>query len=335
MRPSFQPFLVNDPFGDPALLVDFLFERRALLFDLGDLHALAPRKILRLTDIFVSHCHMDHFMGFDWFLRICLGRELGVRLYGPPGFLDKVQAKLSAYTWNLVHRYENDFSVTVTEVAEDGAAQRAVFRVQNAFRREGEVALRLDDLVLLDEPGFRGRCAFLDHRTPSLAFALEEKQHVNIWKNRLAERGLPVGPWLQGLKRAVLEGRPPDTRIEGPEGQGYSLGDLMPCLQITPGLKYAYVTDAVFHERNAERIQALAAGADVLFIEAVFAQELVERALEKCHLTAAQAGWLGYRAGAKAVVSFHHSPIYRDWVAELENEVEAHFRTGEPPQQPP
>ncbi len=331
MRPAFHPSLVNDPFGDPALFVDFLFERRALLFDLGDIRTLPPRKLLRVSDIFVSHCHMDHFMGFDWFLRICLGRERGVRLYGPPGFLDQVQAKLSAYTWNLVRRYENDFSITAIEVAEDGTVRQAEFRVRNAFRREAEAWLKLSDFTLLDAPGFRVRCTFLDHLTPCLAFALEEKQHVNIWKNSLAEMGLPVGPWLQGLKRAVLEGRPLDSEIAGPDGEPMTLNNLMPCLRLVPGTKLAYVTDAVYDERNAERIEALARSADVLFIEAVFAHELVARAKEKYHLTAAQAGWLARRAGVKLVVPFHHSPIYRGKEALLEHELQDHFRRGVAP----
>jgi hypothetical protein len=33
--------------------------RRALLFDLGDVTKLAPPHLLRLTDIFVAHAHME------------------------------------------------------------------------------------------------------------------------------------------------------------------------------------------------------------------------------------------------------------------------------------
>ncbi len=84
MKPLFQSQLLNNPFEDPVLFVDFLFERRALLFDLGSIRNLSPRKILRVSDIFVSHAHMDHFADFDWLLRHVVGRDKRIRMYGPP-----------------------------------------------------------------------------------------------------------------------------------------------------------------------------------------------------------------------------------------------------------
>ncbi|MBI5936398.1 MAG: MBL fold metallo-hydrolase [Betaproteobacteria bacterium] len=322
MRRALHPYLVNEPFGDPGLFVDFLFERRALLFDLGDIRALPPRKLLRVSDIFVTHCHMDHFIGLDWFLRICLGRERAVRLYGPPGFIDRVEAKLAGYTWNLLHRYGNDFGLEVTEVLANDRARRARFHVRQDFRREPAGDMQIEAGVLLDEPGLRVRCALLDHGTPCLGFALEERQHVNIWKTRLAELGLPVGPWLQGLKHAVLAGRGDDYAIAGPAGQPIALGTLRDCVRITPGMKLAYITDAVYSQANAERIVDLAHGADSLFIESVFLDEAAERAADKRHLTAGQAGRLARAAEVKAVEPFHFSPIYREREAELRAELE-------------
>ena len=43
MSRHFDPTLINNPFDDPGLYVDLVFERRALLFDLGDLSRLAIR----------------------------------------------------------------------------------------------------------------------------------------------------------------------------------------------------------------------------------------------------------------------------------------------------
>lgn len=84
MRPNMHCHLINGPFGDPAVYADVMFERRAFLFDLGDVSTLAPKKLLRVTHVFVSHAHMDHFAGFDHLLRLLLGREKLFRLYGRP-----------------------------------------------------------------------------------------------------------------------------------------------------------------------------------------------------------------------------------------------------------
>ena len=80
MRPLFHPSLVNGRCGDPTVYVETLFEKRGLLFDLGEIAALPPRKLQRIDQIFVSHAHIDHFIGFDHLLRLLVGRETSVHL---------------------------------------------------------------------------------------------------------------------------------------------------------------------------------------------------------------------------------------------------------------
>jgi ribonuclease BN (tRNA processing enzyme) len=150
-----QPSLVNEPFSDPGLFIDFRFGRRALLFDLGDLTPLSPRQLLRVTHAFVSHTHMDHFAGFDRLLRVCLHRTTPLHLIGPAGFADRVEHKLKAYTLNLLDGESVDFVIVAVEFSDAGFDRVCEFRAREAFRRCEMPAVHLSPGLLLDEEEFR------------------------------------------------------------------------------------------------------------------------------------------------------------------------------------
>ena len=335
MRPIYQAELVNGVFGDPGVYIDLKFESRALLFDIGDVSGLPTRKLLRITDVFVSHTHMDHFAGFDHLLRVCLGRDIGVRMYGPPNFIDQVEHKLLAYTWNLVESYASDFTVLVHELGGGQRMERARFRSRNRFEREPLPDVELADDVLLEDEQFqvRGR-AFDHHGLPSYAFAFEEHTHINVWKNRLDEIGLPTGPWLTELKRRVRAGEPDDATVdvtwrtrEGSRSERFSLGELKQrVLEFVPGQRVCYVTDVAGHEDNRRRLISFLQEADLAFIEAVFLDEDREHAERKAHLTATESGALAREARVKMAVPFHFSTRYFPEEQALREQFERSYR---------
>lgn len=329
MRPSFEAELVNRTFGDPGIYLDLKFVRRALLFDIGDVTALPARKLLRVSDVFVSHAHMDHFSGFDHMLRVCLGRDTGVSLYGPSRFIVQLEHKLAAYTWNLVENYPVDFVITAHEIDAQQRMQRARFRSRTKFVRETLPDVLVDQGVMLDTPLFRVRTLSLEHHDiVSLAFAFEESVHINVWKSRLEELGLPTGPWLTELKRQVRAGAPDDTPVrvhwrtrEGSREEVIALGKLREdILEFLPGQRVCYVTDVADSPRNREALVHFLRGADLLFIEAVFLEMDRAHAERKAHLTARAAGAIARAAGVKAAVPFHFSPRYLGRDEELRQE---------------
>jgi len=313
----FMAELVNNPTSDPALYVKLKHRQEAFLFDIGDIRRLSPRQLIRVSHLFVSHTHMDHFIGFDFLLRVRLGRDGHVSLFGPPGFIRNVEGKLAAYTWNLVGNYQNDFTLRVTELNEDSTRTRQ-YQCRQAFEPEDIDAARGFDPLIVDRDDLAVRAVFLDHRVPCLAFALKEKQHINITKNALEEMGLAPGRWLREVKEAIRKDFPAETplgeittdKVRPPKTM--TLGEFRDrAVLVTPGRKLAYVTDVIYSEDNARKIVELAKGSDVLFIEAAFMEEDREKAADTCHLTARQAGTLARMAGAGYFRIFHMSPKYK------------------------
>jgi ribonuclease Z len=322
-----QPSLVNDPFFDPGLLIDFRFGRRALLFDLGDLTPLSPRQLLRVSHAFVSHAHMDHFAGFDRLLRVCLYRARPLHLVGPAGFADRVEHKLKAYTLNLLSEHPVEFVINAAEFNGEKFDHVCTFRAQEAFCRREVPPERLSPGVLLDEDEFRITSVVLDHGTPCLAFAFEEKLRVNVWSEGLSLLRLGVGPWLKEAKRAVRRGAPDESEIVISHDLSIPLGVLKHhALRTARGQKIAYIVDAAYHERNVGKIIALARGADQLFIEAAFLDADADIAAQRQHLTARQAGDIAKRAGVARFTPFHFSARYHKQEDRLRSEAEQAFR---------
>jgi len=309
--------LLNGVFGDPLLHLRLRHERRSLLFDLGEAGRLAGRIAHQVSDVLISHAHVDHIGGFLWLLRSRIGELPVCRMFGPPGLAENILGLVRGILWDRIGDRGPRF-----EVAELHGHRLARFRIQ-AGRPEAEPLgeQTVEDGVLLDEPAFRLRGVTLDHGTPVLAFAFEPARQLNVRKERLGAMGLPPGPWLGELKRRIFAEdlaapiRLPDGRTEP---AGALAGDLV---IVTPGQKLVYATDLADTPENRGRLVALARGAHTFFCEAAFAAADSEQALHTQHLTARACGEIATAAGVERLVPFHFSRRYEEEPERVYDEV--------------
>lgn len=325
MKSSLRPSLINGPFQDCALYVALRWQGDALLFDLGRIDRLNPANCLRLSHVFVSHTHMDHFMGFDQLLRLTLPRDRELTFCGPPGLIDNIAGKLAGYTWNLTESYL--FRLVVIE-RHDTHLARATFRAKDGFARETLPDLPAAPGALIDTEAFRVETTTLDHRIPCMAFAVSEPRHLNIRTDELEARGYKPGPWLSRLKAAVREGNDGESILVTTADATVRVdaGTLRrELVDDQPGQRIAYVVDTLFDRPNAERIVALARAADVFYCEARFLDTDRDEAEKRHHLTARQAGFLARAAGVRRLEVFHFSPRYQGMAQAFHVEARAEF----------
>ncbi|MCE5194692.1 MAG: hypothetical protein LLF28_04430 [Nitrospiraceae bacterium] len=307
MKPIFHHRLVNKPFEDPCVFIRLMREKRAIFFDLGNINKLSLADMQKITDVFVTHTHIDHFIGFDTLLRALLRRETPLNIFGPSNIIECVEGKLKGYTWNLIKEYPlkiNVFSINEKTVGHSG------FYSENCFERVDYDNNEFNGIVFR-EPVFEIRAECLTHQIPSLGFSLKEDFHINIDKAALTRLGLPVGPWLSEYKKALRENGSFEAEFKI-AGKKYKMKDLSEIAKITAGQKISYIADSSLDEQNIKKIIAFAKDSDTLYCEAYFLDEDRDRALDRHHLTAKTAGRIGREAGVKRLVVMHFSPKYRE-----------------------
>jgi ribonuclease Z len=329
MRPLFHPRLINSVFEDPVLFIPFLLEKRAVLFDLGNIHMLSAKDILKISHVFITHTHIDHFYGFDRLLRLFLGREKTIYMYGPAGFMENVEGKLKAYSWNLVDSFSHQFGLHLTEI-HPTHLKTNMYLCRNKFHsdRPAKVIKSFNGL-LHEEPALTVSAVLLDHSIPCLGFSIEERFHINIKKDALKSLDLATGPWLQEFKQALFNHNSWHVEFEINMGKGslgkkkFILNDLAKQIAIkTPGQKITYIADVGYSKSNADKIIDFARESDHLFIEAAFLDKHRSIAETKNHLTARQAGTIAAKARVKQFTIFHFSPRYTGREEELRQEAQ-------------
>lgn len=299
--------LLNPAGGDPGVVARLRGLRRTLLFDLGE-HRLPVATLLQVSDLFLSHLHIDHFAGFDRLLRGLLGAPRTVRVWGPAGVTAAVRSKLRGYLWNLSF---DDFVAFEVNELRGRRLRRTVLSLEDRFRstrRLGERVLRpatrprggaAPSLCLLEEPQLKVEVAPVDHGTECLAYALQQAPCLHLDPARLAAAGLQPGPELAALKR----------RLQAPDADP---ADALEYGSWNPGQRMAYVTDCGFTPTTVRGAVAVAVDADRLYCEATYPDERAAKAAAVHHLTAGQAGTLARLANARELVVAHFSRRYAD-----------------------
>ena len=301
--------LINQPWEDPGVLVRVNDTREYWLFDCGDLRNLSVGTMIDTTRVFVTHSHIDHFIGFDNLMRMNLRESKELVFFGPVGLAAQIGCRLQGYSWNLTE--DSNFSIKCCEL-EDTQVVSYLFRASNKFvediddRRAHPLThpeLRLGDGTML-------RFAPVVHGVPCLCYSITEPLQARIKKEEFAKSGLPSGAWIGQLLK-ICSGQisePHDIKV-GDEVK--TIDALRPLVYYPKPNRYAYVTDTVFNRDSMSSIHWVGQGADELWCEACYRHSEREKAVQNFHLTARQAGRIAKELQVDNLYMFHYSRRYR------------------------
>lgn len=288
-----RPKLVNPIHHDPALLIDLPQSSEKWLLDCGDLHPLDLGTLQSISTVFLSHGHIDHWIGFDALLRAQLFAQQTLRVLGPQGTLEILHSRLRGYTWNLIA--DSPFVVEGYEWTR-GCWKGQRYPCSQAF----QPAPLENGLPAIS--GWKLNWVELDHGVPCLGYRLQPPVRIRFLKERSPH---PVGPWVEHLKRSYLARQPEQVlKIEGNALVASSLWD---CLEEVPQEGLAYITDTRLDPGLREHIVKAFGPTEVLWCESAFLEEQSHLARQKMHATAREAASLARALDSQRLHLFHLS----------------------------
>lgn len=138
----------------------------------------------------------------------------------------------------------------------------------------------------------------LHHRIPCCGFLFREKERpYSLIKEKVEELKIPIALFHQ-LKRGENVILPDGRRILNSEVTR----------ERAKPRSYAYCSDTRYDERVAAAVKSV----DLLYHEATFLHELLDRAEKTAHSTALEAGKVAQMAGVRELLIGHYSVRYND-----------------------
>ncbi len=299
--------LVNGSTGDPVLYLDAPGRDNALLFDGGDNAALTLAELGDLEAVFLTHHHIDHFVGFDRILRANLDRDKILQVYGPGGTIRKVYARITSYE----HGYY-PFQKIVLHVHEllPGCMRSALLECAQRFPLPVEVETAWAGPVVYENADLRVEACEADHTVPCWVYALVEKPGYHLDPEKLARGPLRRGPWVGEVLARLRRGEPAESEVEISGGR-FTLGALAQrYFTDAPGARLAYITDTAWSAKSRPGLVQLAQGAARLYCDCFYATAQADRAALHHHMTVSDMAELARLAGVEQVVLIHFSTRY-------------------------
>ena len=226
----------------------------------------------RLSAVFITHLHGDHFNGLAGLLST-MGldrRTKELSLTGPHGIRDYL---------NLLERLKVVFVPYQIEILEFNSLSRAT--------------------VVFETKDYRITALALDHRLFALGYRIDEQPKPGRFNvERAHALGVPEGPLWGKLQSGESVHLDNGRIIHPPEVLGAP----------RPGKSIAYCLDT----RPCPMSVELARGVDLLVHEATYTEEFTAEAWAYGHSTAAQAAQTAADAGARRLLITHFSSRYPD-----------------------
>jgi ribonuclease Z len=224
----------------------------------------------RISHIFISHLHGDHYLGLMGLLSTMhlQGRTAELHLYGQQDLMDilDLQLRLSNTTlrFNLIFHAVRHY---------------------------------LGGIVFEDEH-LLVKSIVMNHRIPCTGFLFREKPRPRkLLINKIRQYGIPIS-----FYNRIKEG---DDFVSD-DGAVHPNAELS--LAPPEPKSYAFCSDTLYDDAIAGEVH----GVDLLYHEATFSHDLLDRARATYHATSRQAAELAAKARVKKLLIGHFSARYKD-----------------------